>query len=48
MEHLLASHFSESKFVWSADVLWDEVDSFQPDIILIEQVERFLIKSPKS
>jgi hypothetical protein len=47
MERLLASHFSDTKFVWSADVLWDEVDRFQPDIILIAQVERFLISPPR-
>lgn len=47
MERLLASTFVESKFIWNADVLWEEVDAFAPDIILIEQVERFLIRPPK-
>jgi len=46
LEKLLASTFIESMFIWSADMLWEEVDSFAPDIILIEQVERFLIRPP--
>ena len=48
LERYLASSFAETQFVWSPDVLWDDVDAYKPDIVVIEQVERFLVRAPNS
>jgi hypothetical protein len=47
LEKFLASTFSETLFIWSSEISWDQVDAFQADLILVEQVERFLISAPE-
>ena len=46
LERFIASSFYESRFVWSASVLIDLVKSYQPDLLIVEQVERFLVVAP--
>lgn len=44
----LSSVFRETIFIWSKDVLWDEVDAHRPDIVLWESAERFLATIPEN
>jgi hypothetical protein len=43
---LLAETFAETRFVWSTQVDWAEVDKFKPDILITEIAERFMRQVP--
>ncbi|GAC1338398.1 MAG: hypothetical protein NVSMB26_25930 [Beijerinckiaceae bacterium] len=43
---MLAETFREVRFVWSSSVDWRVVEEMQPDILICEIAERFLVRVP--
>lgn len=43
---LLAETFSETRFIWSTRVDWEEVEAYKPDILITEIAERFMNQVP--
>jgi len=44
----LSTVFRAVTFIWSKDVLWNEVDEYAPDIVIAESAERFFSTLAKS
>lgn len=40
--------FREFRFVWSPELVEEEIESFEPDVVICQTVERFLVQVPKS
>lgn len=44
---MLAETFREVHFIWSSSIDWSYVERILPDLVLVEQVERFLPRVPE-
>ena len=43
---MLAETFKEVSFIWSSNLDYNFIKTYQPDIVIFQTVERFLIKVP--
>ncbi|WP_138467562.1 hypothetical protein [Poseidonocella sp. HB161398] len=48
LSYWAARVFAETRFQWAADVDWDLVESFKPDILICQTIERFLAQVPET